>query len=138
MQVPLAVIADFASDSNGKLNIMGIFDRIQARIAPVTHPQMQLVMILESDPTERGSTKHLEVRLIDEDGGEVFRLGGPLVVPNDARLTQRFNFIVPINMLMFPRFGTYTFVIKVNDDRKHEVTFTVERLPEPSPSPPAS
>ena len=45
MRVPLAVLADYANvTTDGKLNIMGIFNRIFASALPVVHPQMRLVM----------------------------------------------------------------------------------------------
>lgn len=42
--VEYAVFCDYASLSHeGKLNLMGIFDRIMAAEAPITHPQMFIV-----------------------------------------------------------------------------------------------
>lgn len=50
MQVPLAVLADYANvTADGKLNIMGIFDIIYAPQVSFVHPQMQLVMKLRTD-----------------------------------------------------------------------------------------
>jgi hypothetical protein len=140
MQVSLAVIADYANVSTtGKLNIMGIFDRIVAASVPVQHPSMQLVIALESDPTERGTTKNVEIRLIDADGAELVHIGGPLPVPANADLVQRFNQVIQLAGLIFPRYGDYSFRISVNGEQKAAVSFTVARPPaQPAPPSPSA
>lgn len=53
MNVSLALVADYANISReGKLNILGIFDRIAAQSVPAVHSQMQLIMRLEADRAE--------------------------------------------------------------------------------------
>ena len=49
MLVKLAVLADYANvTSDGKLNILGIFDRMNVLNLPAVHPQMNLVLRLEA------------------------------------------------------------------------------------------
>ncbi len=128
MQVPLAVLADYANvTDNKKLNIMGIFNLITAVEVPAAHNQMQLVFVLEADPTERGAKKQIQIVLMDEDGTQLVTLGTEIQVPTGGPLVQRMNQMVQLNGLVFPRFGTYSFIIKVNDDQKASVSFTVEQ-----------
>ena len=47
MKVELYVLCDAATaDAGGKLNILGVFDRLNAREAPVTHPLCALAVRL--------------------------------------------------------------------------------------------
>lgn len=65
MKIIFSVLADAANITReGKLNILGIFDSIQAQQFPVTHPpQRQLVMRFEGDRAEAGKSKKAEVPL---------------------------------------------------------------------------
>jgi hypothetical protein len=71
MQVNLAVLCDAANvSSEGKLNILGEFDSIQAASFPLVYPTMVLVVRLEAHPTEIGEHR-LKLQLIDADGADV-------------------------------------------------------------------
>ena len=88
MQVKLAVVADHANvSSEGKLNILGIFDRIVVSDLPAVHPQMHLIVRLEAHPAERDRPHPVEVRLHDPDGQTVFELKGE-VVPEGLGLDE--------------------------------------------------
>jgi hypothetical protein len=51
MEVTVAVLADYANVSqDGKLNIMGIFQEINATSLPFVLPQMYLVMSFSAGP----------------------------------------------------------------------------------------
>ncbi len=131
MDVPLAMLADCANISReGKLNVMGIFDRIYAGQFPAKHLQMQLVLTFLAGPAERGSTKNIQIKLIDADGKETMDIKGELAVPPSAALTSSFNQIITINEVTFPRAGTYEFVVLVNGEPKKEVRFTVDPMPQ--------
>ncbi|HUK55805.1 MAG TPA: hypothetical protein VLY20_04025 [Nitrospiria bacterium] len=123
MKVSFAVLADCANISReGKLNILGIFDSIQAQQFPVTHPQMQLVMRFEADRAEAGKTKKVEVQLIDEDGEKLFQLGGEFTLGTirpGGMIGS--NHILTINMMKFERAGDYEFKILINEEFKAEV-----------------
>src|SRR5215217_4763717 len=82
MEVKLAVLADYANVSqDGKLNIMGIFQEINATALPFPLPQMYLVLTFEAGPAEFGSEKQLRVVLVDSDGNERMSLKGQVKVP---------------------------------------------------------
>lgn len=127
MQVKLAVVADHANVSaEGKLNIMGIFDRIVVSSVPAVHPQMHLVVRLEAHPAERDRVHTVEVRLHDPDGQAVFELNGEVVpqgLPGEA-ITA--NQIIGINNLVLARTGEYVFVVFVDHDLKAETPLVVD------------
>ena len=77
MKARIAVLADYTNISKeGKLNILGIFNAIQSKTLPVVHHSMQLVMSFEIPRSELNIEKELQIKLQDEDGKQIFEIGG--------------------------------------------------------------
>ncbi len=123
MEIDLALIADAATvDSSGKLNILGIFDRIATIGFPAQHPHVSLVLRFVASMKEAG--RHtLEIRLRDEEGEEVMKVGGdfqigpgPAISGGQMRIPQ----VINIDRLLFPRPGRYGFDVLVDGD--HQVS----------------
>jgi Family of unknown function (DUF6941) len=133
MKVTLAVLADAANITReGKLNIMGIFDSIQAQQFPVAHPQMQLVMRFEADLAESREPNKVGVQLMDEDGKKLFALSGEFALgPLRPGEPVGSNHILTINMLKFERPGDYEFKISINNELKAEVPLKVLQIKPP-------
>ena len=131
MEVPLALLADYANVSReGKLNVMGVFNRIWATEFPTVHPEMQLVFRLEAGPSERGQEKTVEIKLLDADAALIQHLTGHLTVPQESpELTIQIDQIVKFTGVTFQGPGDYRFDILVGGEPKNSVRFAVERLP---------
>jgi hypothetical protein len=127
MQVKLALLADYANvTAEGKLNILGIFDRINVHELPVVHPQMHLILRLEAHPAERGRAHNVEIRLHDPDGQTIFEVTGDMVPQGTGGQTVSTNQILTLNNLHLAKTGGYNFVVLVNNDLKSEVLLEVE------------
>jgi len=127
MHVKLALLADYANvTSEGKLNILGIFDRINVSELPAVHPQMHLILRLEAHPAERDRVHNVEIRLHDPDGGTVFEVKGDLVPHGRTGETIATNQILTLNNLQLTTPGGYTFVVFVDNDLKSELQLGVE------------
>jgi hypothetical protein len=127
VQVKLAVLADYANvTSDGKLNILGIFDRISVTGMPVVHPQMHLILRLEAHPAERGRTQNVEIRLHDPDGNTVFEVRGDVLPAGPPGQAMATNQILTLNNLQLAKEGGYSFIVLVNNDLKSEVPLEVE------------
>ncbi len=136
MRARIAVLADAANVSReGKLNILGQFEVIYAASTPVTWPAMHLVLKLEATAGE-GPKHKVGIRVVDEDGnvigpmidaesnfGPPFRPGHPL----------RANLILGIAGASFPKHGTYSFEILVDDHNIESVPLYVLPLPPGTP-----
>jgi hypothetical protein len=131
MKIPMAFLADEANVSQeGKLNVLGIFDRIAAQQFPVVHPKMVFAFRVEAEYADAGRTVPVRVRLMDEDGGVMFEASGditpPRVGPGDFTTANQVFSLVGVQ---FPRPGAYKFVIELGDQEPHETLFMVQAPP---------
>ena len=123
MEVDLALLADAATiDGSGKLNILGVFDRVSATSFPVRHPRLVLILRFTAGLQEAG--KHdVDITLRDPDGAEVMRLDGEMQLgagPASAQEGVRVPHLLHMDGLVFQRGGRYGFDVRV--DGEHHVT----------------
>ena len=120
MEIDLALMADAATvDASGKLNILGVFDRITARNFPAPHERISLVLRFTAGLDEAGEHR-LAISLKTPDGSDliptiegVLQLGpGPGHVGGEIR----FPHILNLNGIVFPAPGQYSFDIRVDDE----------------------
>ncbi len=127
VQIALALLADSANVSReGKLNILGIFDRISTQSLPAAHPQMQLVITLEADRGDADKEHKLAIELIDADGAKLLSMAGDLkfgLPPPGEQV--RMNHIIQLNNLRFDHFGSYEFNILINNEVRKSVSLFV-------------
>ena|SRR3990170_6010973 len=131
MEIPLALLADYANTSqDGKLNVMGVFNRILAKEFPTVHPEMRLVFRLEAQPSERGRQATIEIKLLDADANILQHLTGRLTIPEQSpQPTIQIDQILRFTTVVFKKPGDHRFDILVDGDLKAKVPFIVEQLP---------
>lgn len=131
MEVNLAVLADYANVSqDGKLNIMGIFQEVNAPSLPFPLPQMYLVMSLSAGPAEFNSQRQIRVVLLRADGQEILGLEGHVQVPEPVRAGSRayINETIGLAGVQFDQAGDYGFSILIGGDEKATVPLHVNDL----------
>ncbi len=126
----LAVAADYANvASDGKLNIMGIFQEVNPFGLPFQLPQMFLVVTWDAGPAEFGSQKDCRVIFMgpDRNEGENLTLEYQMVVPEVTRPGTRaiFHQILGIGGLPINRTGPHAMHVVVNGETKAEVPLYV-------------
>jgi hypothetical protein len=131
----MAVLADEANVSQeGKLNLMGIFERISAAEFPVVHPKLVFVFRVEAEFADSGRAFPVVVTLEDEQGAVLFdaegQIGAPHVAPGEfATANQLFSLVG----IQFPAPGRYRFVIRLGELAPHATPLQVsDDRPPPS------
>lgn len=138
MDIDLALLADAATvDASGKLNILGVFDRIAAPHYPVQHGRLALVIRFHGGMADVGS--HPVVIRMVGPGGEVLRLEGTIQVgpppPGTGgviRIPQVFN----LDGVVLPEPGRFSFDVSVGGNRKVSVPLEAVRVAGGPPGPP--
>ena len=131
MDVAFALLADAANVSReGKLNILGAFDRVHGSKFPLTWPRMVLVTRFVASAAEYGQEKSLEIVTMDADGKKLGQATGKMQVPDRQTGRQlKINHILPMQMT-FPGPGEYSIAILVNGEQKATVPLEVVRREE--------
>lgn len=126
MDIAFALLADAANISReGKLNILGAFDRIYGGKFPLTWPRMVLVTRFVASPAEYGSEKSLEIVTLDADGKRLASASGKMRVPSGQAGRQlKINHVLPMS-ITFPDAGPYSIEILVNGEPKAAVPLDV-------------
>lgn len=129
MEVDLALLADAATvDASGKLNILGIFDRLGTSSFPTRHPRMSLVLRFSAGVHEVG--KHeVEIVLKGPAGKELVRIDGEMNLTAGPRGVAG-GVLVPhvlnLDGLVFPHAGRYAFDVRVDGEHHVSIPLTLE------------
>lgn len=124
MDCTLAFVADAANaDAAGKLNVLGIFDRVQSPTFPYLHPQMSLVVNLAASPSEFGKKKDFEIDLVDPDGRLLTQMkaSGEVPRPEPGARGATMQIVLQMVNTPFPKPGPYAIEILVGGDSKARI-----------------
>ena len=126
MEVAFALLADAANVSReGKLNVLGAFDRIYGAKFPLRWPRMVLVTRFEASAAEFGSEKSLEIVTMDADGKQLGKASGKMKIGEGRTGRQiKINHVLPMGMT-FPAPGEYSIEVLVNGESKVTVPLEV-------------
>jgi hypothetical protein len=108
MNIQVAVLCDAATDSQGKLNLLGAFDTIFTPVLPAEHPQCSVALRATFAPDEEGAHQ-LKLSLLDDDGRGMMppiEIPVTIALPDDSHFVSR-NFIINIQQLRFDRPGCF-------------------------------
>ncbi len=143
MDIQVAVLCDAATDSFGKLNLLGAFDTIQAPHLPVVYPQCSIALRMTFNKIEEGPHR-MRINFVDEDGKSVFKaldaerrpVSKPLEmpfavqVPEDSIFVSR-NFVVNVQNLTFEKPGLYSIDLAVDGRQEGSIPLLVKHVPLP-------
>lgn len=133
VETKLALLADCANVTrDGKLNLMGVSNTINARTLPWVNPQIQVVLQFEVGPADWETEKGIEVTLLDADGNRVSAMQGNVKIarPKVAR-PFHINWVTSINNLKFSNEGDYVFIVRVDGQIQREIPLRVNYVPLP-------
>ncbi len=130
MEIDLALLADAATiDAAGKLNILGVFDRITTGQFPAQHGRVTLVMRFVGGLEDAGRHE-VAIRLKAPGGREMMRLDGQIhLAPGRGGAEQgmKVPHVLNIDGLVFPEAGAYAFDVDV--DGEHHVSLPLTVVP---------
>jgi len=129
MDIQIAVLCDAATDSHGKLNILGTFDTIYTSQMPAVHPQCSIALRMTFNKVEEGPQK-LKLSFVDEDGRPVMPgidIPVEVTVPDDSIFVSR-NFIINIQQLTLPKPGLYSIDVFLDGQQKGSIPLHVKLM----------
>jgi hypothetical protein len=135
MKPLLFLAADCANvTGDGKLNVMGVFNDINAINFPARHPSMHLVAKLGLELGEHGQRRAFTVILMDADANHIMELSGEFDVPTgQGGRKPEVNIILELKDVVLPKPGRYAFVLLVDKEQKDELTLYVNQIQAPRP-----
>lgn len=115
MVVEIFSICDAATDFGGKLNLLGTFEGIAAKKAPITRDRCSVAIRMRFAQAESGEHT-VRAQLVDKDQKQVGPgMSAKLTVKLPAgRVSIAQNLVLNINNLQFPAFGDYEFQLWVD------------------------
>jgi hypothetical protein len=115
MRLLLAVVCeDAAARPDGRLDIVGIFDELQAPGFPAAQDRMTVVFIMEWSDHEHGR-QEFRADLVDDQSRKVLTIEGHTDVAPGSGRHPRTQLIMPLERVVFPRAGEYRFMLQVGD-----------------------
>lgn len=130
MKIILCTVADFASSTqDGKLNVMGVFDTINAAQFPAKHASMALVIRTLQDYRDSETEHEMKVELRGPDGEKILEMGAKIRVPTmEPGQFATTNQILNLQGVPFPKSGDYTFRISMDGSKKEEIHLRVRKV----------
>lgn len=131
MEVEAFLLCDCATDQQGKLNILGAFDRLYARQIPAVHPACAVAVRLRFSKFEEGDHA-IKINFIDADGnpaGPVIEKNIPVSMPENDNSCIR-NIILNIQGMRLNKTGEYRFDFALDGEQQACLPLKVIEIPE--------
>lgn len=130
MELLLATLCDYTMVSQeGKLSILGIFERVFARQFPARHRRMELAMQIKCSLADIGHERDIQVVLIDQDGRQILQSVGSLNLPPDVAQPPTLNIIQVFEDVGFPEPGRYSFNVYLSGREVAAIPLELVQLP---------
>lgn len=130
MKVEAFLLCDAATDTMGKLNVLGAFDRVFVKETPSLYQGCTVAMRVRFNRSEVGN--HLfEIRFVDQDGRDIIKaLKGQVEVSFSSDATSgAMNFVLNIVRVKFPYFGDYQVDLRMDGNALASLPLAVCRIP---------
>jgi hypothetical protein len=131
-----AICEDAHPTSNGRVDVGGVYHDLSAPGFPAKQDRLVLVLVLEWDAGDHG--RYLfRADLEDEEGKPSLTVEGETEVhaPQPGHPPSRSQLVMPLEDVVFPHAGQYTFRIKVKGQTlEGPGIYLMEAEPEPAAS----
>lgn len=128
METEIFTVCDFAQDNNGKLTIVGTFDRITPPSFPYVHPTFSVAGRLRFAQKEAGSYQ-FQLKVNDPEGAAAVPPieGNIQVHKNPETEYTAINFAVQLNQVRFEKPGKYTLELLLDGDWVSGITLMLTK-----------
>jgi len=130
MNIELFALCDAATDQQGKLNILGMFDRIFTRQIPAIHPQCSIALRVRFSRIESGAHK-VKINFVDEDGKSIMQpLDATLNIQiNEPEQSIAANLVLNVQQLKLEKFGHYSIDVAIDGRQEASIPLYVVQIP---------
>jgi len=117
MKVEAFLLCDAATDTMGKLNVLGAFDRVFVKETPTLYQGCTVAMRVRFNRAEVGNHA-FEIRFVDQDGQDIIKpLNGQVEVNFSSDATSgAMNFVLNIVRVKFQYFGDYQVDLRMDGE----------------------
>ena len=133
MDIEAFLLCECATESEGKLNVLGAFVNIFAMQMPFVFPACSVAARIRFERIEEGKHK-VKLQMIDEDGKSIGpKLSGGINVRfgEDLDLVVT-NFVLNIQRLKFEKYGKYRIDLAIDGKIVSSLPFIVRKAPDQS------
>ena len=130
MNIDAFLLCEAATESEGKLNVLGAFTNIYANQMPFVLPGCTIAARIRFERIEEGEHK-IKIQMINEDGGSIGpKLNGDINVRlgDDLDLIAT-NFVLNIQRLKFEKYGKYRIDLAIDGQIAGSLPFIVRKAP---------
>jgi uncharacterized protein DUF6941 len=120
MKLLYALVCEHASERpDGRLDVHGVFHQLYAPGFPAQQPRMTFAVAVEWEPHERGRIE-FSIELLDPSGSPALSITGHTEVGEQQPMQgpPLTRVVTPLDNVVFPAEGTYTFDLVVNGVRQ--------------------
>ncbi len=131
MEIEIFALCDAATDTYGKLNLLGAFDALMAREVPVVHPQCAIALRVRFRRIESGEHR-MTLHLVDEDGQMIVPpMNGSIqinVPPAESSAVA--NMILQLQNLRFEHAGQYAVNLAIDGRQVATLPLMLRLMPQ--------
>lgn len=131
MNIEVFALCDAATESGGKLNLLGAFDSIMAPTLPLLHPSCAVVLRLRFKRIETGR-HHIRVNLVNNDGKALtpsFDSDIQVAMAEGEEATV-VNLILNFQQLRLEAYGRYSIDLAVDGRQESSLPLYIKKLPQ--------
>ncbi len=123
---------DARARPDGRLDLVGVFDELSAPGFPAAQDRMTVVFVMQWSPAQEGR-QEFRADLVAADGTRVLTIEGHTDVSvSDGARPPRTRLIMPLERVVFPHPGEYTFRLTAGDETIPAFSLFLSEAPDPA------
>ncbi len=133
MDIEAFLLCDAATDTHGKLNVIGAFDNIFAKQLPAKHPTCAIAARIRFTKSEQGEHK-IKINVVNQDGEKIVpTLDGKIAVRiSDQTDSAAVNIVLNLHQMQFKNTGRYSIDLSMDDKHLASLPLNVRQHTEKS------